>query len=171
MSSRNIVYIREFDRFDNMGNNICRNTGCQNLIKYPFRKYCSRECNKQFEKWYYHNFYWDRVRSDIFKRDNYTCQICGKKYPYSYRKKFVRSRGLECDHIIPRSLYKKFGYRFDSLENKIKMITEFLHNHNNLRTLCNECHKRVTKEFLRSDMSGYLNYANLNIQLLRERKI
>jgi hypothetical protein len=28
------VYIREFDRFDKMGNTLCRNTGCQNLIKY-----------------------------------------------------------------------------------------------------------------------------------------
>jgi len=74
MSSRNIVYIREFDKFDDNGDIICRNTGCDNLIKSPFRKYCSKECNKQFEKWYYHNFYWDRVRSDIFKRDNYTCQ-------------------------------------------------------------------------------------------------
>jgi 5-methylcytosine-specific restriction endonuclease McrA len=129
MSTRNIVYIREFDRFDKMGNTLCRNTGCQNLIKYPFRKYCSKECSKQFE---------------------YTCQICKKSYPYSYRKKFARSRLLECDHITPRSLYKKLGYKFDSLDNKVKTITEFLHNHNNLRTLCRDCHKGVTKEFLRS---------------------
>jgi 5-methylcytosine-specific restriction endonuclease McrA len=47
------------------------------------------------------------------------------------------------------------------------MITEFLHNHNNLRTLCKECHKGVTTEFLRSDMSEYLkNYAKSDIQLL-----
>lgn len=163
MSSRNIVYIREFDKFDSMGNTICRNTGCQNLIKYPFRKYCSKECNKQFEKWYYHNFYWDRVRSDIFKRDNYTCQICRKKYPYTYRKKFARSYRLECDHITPRSLYKKLGYRFDSLDNKIKTITEFLHSHDNLRTLCKECHKKVTKKYLRTDTNVYLtNYKSSN---------
>ena len=154
MPSRNIVYIREFDKFDDNGSIICRNTGCENLIKSPFRKYCSKECNKQFEKWYYHNFYWDRVRSDIFRRDNYTCQICRKKYPYTYRKKFARSRGLECDHIIPRSLYEKLGYRFDSLENKVKTITEFLHNHDNLRTLCKEFHKRVTKEYLRSNVNA-----------------
>ena len=52
------------------------------------------------------------------------------------------------------------------------MITEFLHNHNNLRTLCNECHKRVTKEFLSGGMSAYLkDYAKLNIQLVQEKKI
>jgi 5-methylcytosine-specific restriction endonuclease McrA len=44
----------------------------------------------------------------------------------------------------------KLGYKFDSLENKVKTITEFLHNHNNLRTLCKDCHKGVTKEFLRN---------------------
>ena len=169
MSTRNIVYIREFDRFDKMGNTLCRNTGCQNLIKYPFRKYCSKECSKQFEKWYYHNFYWDRVRSDIFKRDKYTCQICKKSYPYSYRKKFARSRRLECHHIIPRSLYEKLGYKFDSLENKVKTITEFLHNHNNLRTLCRDCHKGVTKEFLRS--KHYWNMQKTDMQLVIPRKM
>src|SRR5437867_4142712 len=133
MSFRDIVYIREFDKFDSMGNTICRNTGCQNLIKYPFRKYCSKECNKQFEKWYYHNFYWDRVRSDIFKRDNFTCQICRKKYPYTFRRKFARSRGLECDHIVPRSLYKKlvvlyfFFYLF--LFNYVTKFNFFLHRY------------------------------------------
>ncbi|TLX66983.1 MAG: HNH endonuclease [Thaumarchaeota archaeon] len=161
MASRNIVYIREFDKFDSMGNSICRNTGCQNLVKYPFRKYCSKGCSKQFEKWYYHNFYWERVRSDIFKRDNYTCQICRKKYPYTYRKKFARSKRLECDHIIPRSLYKELGFRFDSLDNKIKTITEFLHSHDNLRTLCKECHKGVTKEYLQCPTDLYLKNKNL----------
>jgi len=161
MASRNIVYIREFDKFDSMGNSICRNTGCQNLVKYPFRKYCSKGCSKQFGKWYYHNFYWERVRSDIFKRDNYTCQICRKKYPYTYRKKFARSKRLECDHIIPRSLYKELGFRFDSLDNKIKTITEFLHSHDNLRTLCKECRKGVTKEYLQCPTDLYLKNKNL----------
>ena len=166
MSSRNIAYIESLIDLTTLEIPFAEILDVKILIKYPFRKYCSRECNKQFEKWYYHNFYWDRVRSDIFKRDNYTCQICRKNIPI-HIEKFVRSRRLECDHIIPRSLYKKLGYRFDSLENKIKMITEFLHNHNNLRTLCNECHKRVTKEFLRSGINEYLkDYAKLNIQLI-----
>ncbi|HEY7228711.1 MAG TPA: hypothetical protein VH481_11385, partial [Nitrososphaeraceae archaeon] len=68
----------------------------------------------------------------------------------------ARSRGLECDHIVPRSLYKKLGYKFDSLENKVKTITEFLHNHNNLRTLCKGCHKKVTKEFLHSNVNAHI---------------
>jgi hypothetical protein len=35
---------------------------------------------------------WNKIRANIFKRDNYTCQYCGE-----YGKK------LECDHVIPVS--------------------------------------------------------------------
>jgi 5-methylcytosine-specific restriction endonuclease McrA len=144
-----IVYINEFDRFDSEGKLLCRNRCCINYPKLPYRKYCSKKCNKDFRHWYYHNFYWERVRSDIFKRDKYTCQICNKKFLYRYRRGgFARSSHLECDHIIPRSLYKELGYRYDTFENKVKATLEFLHNHNNLRTLCNSCHRQVTCKFL-----------------------
>lgn len=33
---------------------------------------------------------WARVRSSIFRRDNYTCRYCG-----------ARAVALECDHIMP----------------------------------------------------------------------
>jgi hypothetical protein len=75
------VYIREFDKFDDNGDIICRNTGCENLIKSPFRKYCSKECSKQFEKWYYHNFYWDRVRSDILNEITIPVRFVEKNIP------------------------------------------------------------------------------------------
>jgi 5-methylcytosine-specific restriction endonuclease McrA len=144
---RMIVYIGEFDKYDSLGRLLCRNTNCNNYPRSPYRKYCSRKCNKDFERWYYHNFFWDRVRSDIFKRDNYTCQICKRKYPYTYRKKFARSGKLQCDHIVPRSLYEQKGYKYDTLDSKIKTTLEFLHNHNNLRTLCYNCHKQVTAKY------------------------
>ncbi len=35
---------------------------------------------------------WERLRSAVFERDNYTCQYCGK-----------RDVALECDHILPFS--------------------------------------------------------------------
>src|SRR5918997_1547595 len=76
---------------------------------------------QEFRRWYYHNFFWERVRSDIFKRDKYTCQLCKRKFQYRYRRKFVRSANLECDHIIPRSMYQQMGYKYDTLENKIKV--------------------------------------------------
>jgi 5-methylcytosine-specific restriction endonuclease McrA len=144
-----IVYIEEFDRRDSIGNLLCRNISCKNYPRPPFRKYCSKKCNKDFRRWYFHNFYWERVRSDIFRRDKYTCQVCKRKYPFTYRKRFVRSRKLECDHIIPRSLYEQNGFKFDTLENKIKTTIGFLHNHENLRTLCSDCHRNETSRFLR----------------------
>src|ERR671935_28866 len=105
-----IVYIQEFDRYDSHGRLLCRNSSCNSYPSHPYRKYCSKSCSQYFEHWYYHNFYWDRIRSDIFKRDNYTCQICKRRFPYVYRRKLARSNKLECDHIIPRSLYKQHGY-------------------------------------------------------------
>lgn len=35
---------------------------------------------------------WARIRSEVFVRDDFTCQYCGK-----------RGGRLECDHIFPRS--------------------------------------------------------------------
>jgi len=51
-------------------------------------------------------------RSSVFKRDNYTCVICGVKGGY-----------LEADHIKPWSVYESLRYSVD-----------------NGRTLCKPCH-------------------------------
>jgi hypothetical protein len=45
-------------------------------------------------------------------------------------------------------LYQQLGYKYDTLENKIKVTIEFFHNHSNLRTVCRDCHKQVTSTFL-----------------------
>ena len=162
-----IVYIEEFDKYDSKGKLLCRNTHCNDYPKSPYRKYCSKKCNKDFRHWYYHNFYWERVRSDIFKRDRYTCQICKRAFPYTYRRRFARSKKLECDHIIPKSLYGQQGYKYDTLENKIKATLEFFHNHKNLRTLCSDCHKQVTAKYL-SDKFKVKELGNSNIVILSE---
>jgi 5-methylcytosine-specific restriction endonuclease McrA len=47
-------------------------------------------------------------------------------------------------------MYQQMGYKYDTLENKIKVTLEFLHNHSNLRTVCSDCHKRVTSTYLSS---------------------
>lgn len=57
-------------------------------------------------------------RSDVFARDNYTCQLCGA------RSAVGRTVYLEADHIKAFSAFPKL--RFDI---------------NNGRTLCRECHK------------------------------
>jgi 5-methylcytosine-specific restriction endonuclease McrA len=141
---RLIVYVNEFDRIDKEGKQKCRNNDCENLVCKPFRKYCSRKCSVEFTRWYNKNFYWRNIRNSILKRDDYTCQICRLKL--NKKKRYNKKIGnwLECDHIIPKSYYTFLGYNFDTLENKIKTVLEFLHNDNNLRTLCYKCHKKVT---------------------------
>jgi 5-methylcytosine-specific restriction endonuclease McrA len=143
-SERFIVYINEFDKFNENNEPICRNIDCINKVCKPFRKYCSKKCNKAFSRWYNSNFYWSRVRSKVLKRDNFTCQICEIKLDKKKRYNKLKKNWLECDHIVPKSYYYNFGYRFDTLENKIKTILEFFHNKDNLRTLCYNCHKEVT---------------------------
>lgn len=48
----------------------------------------------------------------VLKRDNYACQICNKT-----------EKGLEVDHIMPKSLFEELKYDI-----------------NNCRTLCKKCH-------------------------------
>jgi hypothetical protein len=67
-------------------------------------------------------------RSDVFTKDNFTCQKCGK-----------RGGRIEADHW-PKSFSKIFD------ENKIKTLEQAIEceefwNINNGRTLCKECHR------------------------------
>ncbi|MGN6624788.1 MAG: HNH endonuclease [Candidatus Nitrosocosmicus sp.] len=152
-NDRFIVYIKEFDRYNDKNESLCRNINCKNNVSRPFRKYCSRKCNREFTKWYYANFYWSKVRNSVLKRDNFTCQICEIKLHKKKRYNKLQKNWLECDHIVPKSYYYKFGYRFDSLENKIKTVIEFLHNRDNLRTLCYKCHREVTTKNIKQNRS------------------
>lgn len=68
-------------------------------------------------------------RKDVFERDNYTCQICGK-----------RGHRLNAHHIITLScLLKK--YRITNVKKAYKCKQLF--DINNGRTLCEECHKKT----------------------------
>jgi len=74
-----------------------------------------------------HLFEYRQWRSDVFTRDNFTCQYCG-----------VRGCYLEADHHI-----KSFAQIIE--ENNINTIEkaincEELWNLNNGRTLCKDCH-------------------------------
>lgn len=74
-------------------------------------------------------FKYRQWRSDIFERDNYTCQECG-----------IRGTFLEAHHI------KEFSKIM--AENNIKTLEqalacEELWNINNGQTLCKECHKKT----------------------------
>lgn len=154
-----IVYIHEFDKFDESGIQKCRNHNCMQSVCKPFKKYCSKKCSTQFTKWYNANFYWRNIRNQVLKRDNYTCQICGIMLNRKKRFNKPLKNWLECDHIIPKSYYYHLGYQYDTLENKVKTILEFIHNGNNLRTLCYKCHKKLSANVV-SNRSKLLNPPN-----------
>ncbi|MHA1483149.1 MAG: HNH endonuclease [Candidatus Heimdallarchaeaceae archaeon] len=78
-----------------------------------------------------HCFKYRQWRSDVFTRDDFTCQECG-----------VRGGDLEAHHIKP--FYKIIK------ENNIKTLQgaldcEELWNINNGRTLCLQCHRKSHK--------------------------
>ncbi len=92
----------------------------------PKQLYCSKECSKEFWKkkrkdmgkgiiikgnGQRENYY--KLRFEIFKRDNFTCQYCGRNVKEDKIK-------LHCDHIHPKS-------------------KEGLFIANNLITSCEEC--------------------------------
>ena len=101
---------------------ICNNIFIQRTIKHI---YCSKKCskihlhNKYFEENYKNyngnsiNLKFYKIRFEIFKRDNFTCQYCGRNVKEDKIK-------LHLEHIIPKN---KGG------DNSI----------NNLTTSCEEC--------------------------------
>lgn len=121
-----------FDRHDKAGREICRNVGCSDLIRSPFTHYCCYKCKKVFEKYHRINFTWKGVRFQVFQRDHWKCVKCGSNHR------------LEVDHIKPIALMKCFGYT----KMNLKSYKEYVYNMENLRTLCYECHKLVTKHFM-----------------------
>ena len=77
-------------------------------------------------------FEYRQWRSDVFTRDDFTCQDCG-----------VRGGNLEADHYT-----KQFSVIFH--ENKIKDLQQALDcaefwNINNGRTLCEKCHNKTKR--------------------------
>ena len=85
------------DRFDELGNKICRN--CENLTAEGRRHYCSEVCMEEFNR----NNSWFWIRKDVLRRDRYTCSIC---------KTRLRKKELDVDHIIPVQMG---GQLFDKL--------------------------------------------------------
>ncbi len=104
----------------------CHNPGSKsNLWKggiTPVMRYL-RTCTK-YRQW----------RSDIYTRDNYTCQECGKR---SGNGKAVE---LNVHHIKP--IYKILE-EYHIKDNENAFMCEELWNINNGITLCRECHLKT----------------------------
>lgn len=78
------------------------------------------------------NYKYRQWKSDVFTRDNFTCQLCGSK---DYK--------LNTHHIKSvNSILQK--YEITNIEEAFKC--EELWNINNGITFCEECHKRIHKE-------------------------
>jgi 5-methylcytosine-specific restriction endonuclease McrA len=74
-------------------------------------------------RWRFHgHYFWDSARTYVMARDRYTCQICHRR---------AKARSLDVDHILEIS---RGGA---SLE------------YSNLQTVCRECHRQKTVQFLR----------------------
>lgn len=91
---------------------------------------------------------YNQWRKAVYKRDNYTCQICGVRP--SKENKVV----LNADHILPQSIFPEFRYVLE-----------------NGRTLCHPCHaktdtygnkvKRLTRQDFDMSIAGdFLSGAN-----------
>jgi len=78
------------------------------------------------------SFKYRQWRSDVFTRDNFTCQWCGDN----------TSGKLNADHKIPLSLlFQKY-----EITNYIQALEcEPLFDINNGRTLCEKCHEKIHK--------------------------
>jgi len=90
---------------------------------------CSKKCTGEF----YENLAvldWSKVRKQAFKRDDYTCRYCGKRFAFKSQydgEEYPVSGTLVGDHIIPIACG---GEEFDI---------------NNVQTLCIDCNKIKTK--------------------------
>jgi len=111
---------------------VCVNCGKPLDQIRPIRKryYCSSNCANEW--WAKTN--WASFRIQILERDNYTCTECGR----TAKELAKMNRRLEVHHNKPVRLGKRLtdtGAEFDP---------------ENCRTVCNVCHKRLTRRQYRA---------------------
>ncbi|MEM3484782.1 MAG: HNH endonuclease, partial [Candidatus Methanomethyliaceae archaeon] len=93
---------------------------CKRPLPKGRRVWCSEECYN----WWRETFVWGMVRERIMKRDNYTCQMCGRSLHDIRTNAMSR---LTVHHIRPWHISKDYS---DS----------------NLITVCPKCHSRLHSE-------------------------
>jgi len=94
---------------------------------------CSKKCSEKFYNEEQSVKSWDTTKKQAFKRDDYTCVWCGKRFVKKYShldlkdKEFADTSKLIGDHITPIAVG---GDEF---------------NVDNVQTLCIDCNKIKTK--------------------------
>lgn len=172
LMSRKGLYIPPnfFNKSDDRGNLLCRVANCNNRTKLPYRYFCCRAHAREFARWHFLHCTWIGVRLAIFKRDDYTCQRCGKTWDRERivklnkrNKRFlnfadvleVKGTDLECDHIRPvvqlieqfRRVPKIRNTNLTNSSDNLPLTKERLLSYDNLRTLCSKCHSDITVKF------------------------
>lgn len=100
---------------------------------------CSKECSQEFYSDKSTIQSWETTKRKAFKRDNYTCVKCGKRFVNTYgNEEFADTSNLIGDHIIPIAIGGDEFYV------------------DNVQTLCVDCNKIKTKQ----DMKDIANYRN-----------
>ena len=90
---------------------------------------CSKECTGNFWNNHVDILDWSVTRAMVFKRDNYVCAMCGKRFANVYEgEEYAQSEMLIGDHIVPIAVG---GSEFDM---------------DNIQTLCIDCNKIKTKD-------------------------
>ena len=93
---------------------------------------CSVECTKEFWAEHVEIQDWGVTRAMVFKRDNYTCAMCNKRFVYVLTfppyegQEVAKKEMLVADHITPIAVG---GNEWDM---------------NNIQTLCIDCNKIKT---------------------------
>jgi len=114
---------------------------------------CSKECTGDFWAKHVKILDWSVVRSQAFKRDNYICKMCKKrfvivaKHPDYKGEEYADSSKLIGDHITPIAVG---GSEFDL---------------DNIQTLCFDCNKIKTKQ----DMAVIAKYRRIEKQQLNNQ--
>lgn len=122
---------------------------CNKVFKVPPSALLKSSCNFcSLDCWYNYNrgrnhtlwvggvgfdrgYYWNKIRKQVYKRDNYTCQIC-------YKKDII----INAHHIIP--------FRYFNLPEKANLL-------DNLITLCKKCHAKEDSKILKG-VKNEINY-------------
>lgn len=105
---------------------------------------CSKECSDEFYKSNFAVLDWREIRLKVFKRDNYTCAVCGKRD--------TNTSALIGDHIHPISCG---GDEFDL---------------DNIQTLCWDCNKKKTKSDMKL-ISNHRKCEKLGIKFIEQEKL